>query len=644
MTATPTSDLTIAGYLCERLRQLSINTVFGVPGDFNLLFLTRLREHGFSWIGTANELNAAYAADGFARASDGPSVLVTTFGVGQISAFNGVAGAQAEMVPLIHIVGAPATNKQDKGLLLHHSLGDRRFSAFGEMSKHLTSAQIDLYHLWKEGRIPQADPSGRLQQIAGGDDVGRELDRVLEYAVRSSRPVDIIIPQDLVDVPVSPAVQQRLALFPLNPSLPDNDSNVEKYVLEEITRRILESQRPMVIGDLGAARQKMQHKVQDFVQQSGLPYFAAPMGRGVIDEQGNPQFGGVYSGALSRPEVLQASDIDADLAVSIGALWCDLNTGNFTTRAGAGTGNSRAATIELHAEETVIGYAHYAVGMGELLPKLSASLAPYRERLWAQAAKQIAPCSAAREAQVLPSIDESLATLTQESLLVLGGEKAVRNNKLLTNCWFWPRMSHFLREGDCILAETGNTLFAFFDVPLPPRSTIISQIMWGSIGYGGGAILGACLSQREKARRTGQNERTVMVIGDGSWQMTIQELGTVIREGLTPLIFLINNDGYQVEREIWGKDESFNDITPYNWECILKGFQPPPGYRPPAVASHARDPTSAPTAYYAVRTQDDVEKLLNDADFARADKCTLVEVILPRADSPSTIRRLGIKS
>lgn len=144
------------------------------------------------WVGSANELNGAYAADGFARTSHGPSLLVTTFGVGQLSAFNGIAGAQAEKVPVIHVVGTPATMKQHKGLLLHHSLGDRRFNVFAEMSKHITGAQLDLYDLWKDGRIPEADPSSNREEIVGGDDLGREIDRVLEYAVRAVRDSSIL--------------------------------------------------------------------------------------------------------------------------------------------------------------------------------------------------------------------------------------------------------------------------------------------------------------------------------------------------------------------------------------------------------------------------------------------------------------------
>lgn len=60
------------------------------------------------WLGICNELNAAYAADGYARIKGMPAALVTTYAVGELSAMNGVAGAYAEHAGMIHIVGMPA--------------------------------------------------------------------------------------------------------------------------------------------------------------------------------------------------------------------------------------------------------------------------------------------------------------------------------------------------------------------------------------------------------------------------------------------------------------------------------------------------------------------------------------------------------
>ncbi|MEJ7480304.1 thiamine pyrophosphate-binding protein, partial [Staphylococcus pasteuri] len=89
------------------MSEFGVETIFGVPGDFNLTFLDDITERDdMKWVGNTNELNASYAADGYAR-MHGMSAMVTTFGVGELSAVNGIAGAYAERVPVIQITGAP---------------------------------------------------------------------------------------------------------------------------------------------------------------------------------------------------------------------------------------------------------------------------------------------------------------------------------------------------------------------------------------------------------------------------------------------------------------------------------------------------------------------------------------------------------
>ena len=97
----------IGDFLNLRLKQMGIQHLFGVPGDFNLSYLEQVEaDPQLEFIGNCNELNAAYAADGYARIN-GFSALATTYGVGDLSAINGIAGAYAENVPLIHISGIP---------------------------------------------------------------------------------------------------------------------------------------------------------------------------------------------------------------------------------------------------------------------------------------------------------------------------------------------------------------------------------------------------------------------------------------------------------------------------------------------------------------------------------------------------------
>src|SRR6201988_1000039 len=135
---------TVGDYLLDRLAELGVSEIFGVPGDYNLEFLDHIVAHPrIRWVGTANELNAGYAADGYGRLR-GMSALITTFGVGELSAVNAIAGSYAEHVPVVHIVGAPSKDAQGARRVLHHSLGDGDFDHFLRISREKTSPQANL--------------------------------------------------------------------------------------------------------------------------------------------------------------------------------------------------------------------------------------------------------------------------------------------------------------------------------------------------------------------------------------------------------------------------------------------------------------------------------------------------------------------
>jgi pyruvate decarboxylase len=143
-------EIRLGDYLLERLVQLKLRSCLGVPGDFNMSFLDLIEDHPkLQWVGNANELNA----------------VVTTFGVGELSALNGIAGAFSERLPVVHIVGVPSTSAQGQHALLHHTLGDGRFEAFTAMSKQISAAMVELGNL-----RPEEAP--------------REIDRVLSICVK----------------------------------------------------------------------------------------------------------------------------------------------------------------------------------------------------------------------------------------------------------------------------------------------------------------------------------------------------------------------------------------------------------------------------------------------------------------------------
>ncbi|KAH8104669.1 pyruvate decarboxylase [Cristinia sonorae] len=549
----------VADYLLERLVQLGVTQMFGVPGDFNLGFLDYVENHQkIEWAGNCNELNASYAADGYARVKEGSiGVVTTTFGVGELSATNGIAGAFSEHVPVLHIVGVPSTAQQKSKPMLHHTLGDGRYDAY--------------YKTFQQFTISQASITDAVSAAA-------EIDRVLTDCVVAARPVYLMLPTDVVHEKI-PAKRLKT---PLNKEPPENDAETEQFVLDEIMKLIKQADEDVVIlVDACAIRHNVKHEVAELVKKSGFPVYAAPMGKTAIPES-YERYGGIYVGSISRPEVKEKVE-SAKLILSIGALKSDFNTGNFTYHIPI------SRTIELHSDHTRVQFAAYhGIGMKHLLPKLTAHLQPLSDN-----ARQL-------------SVPKFLSPVPEE------------DNDIISHSWLWPRVAQFFKSKDVIVAETGTSSFGMLDVPLPEGAVFVSQILWGSIGWTVGSTLGAALAAREVGLG-----RTILFIGDGSIQLTVQELSVMMRMKVKPIIFLLNNSGYTIERYLHGEKAKYNDITNWRWTSLLTALG---GTEGETCQSHL------------VNTKDELDALLKDEKFNRAETIQLVEMKMETHDAPRGLK------
>jgi pyruvate decarboxylase len=106
------------------------------------------------------------------------------------------------------------------------------------------------------------------------------------------------------------------------------------------------------------------------------------------------------------------------------------------------------------------------------------------------------------------------------------------SSETITQAWFWPRVGEFLKENDIVITETGTANFGIWETKFPKGVTALSQVLWGSIGYSVGACQGAALA----ARDTGVERRTILFVGDGSFQLAAQEMSTMIRLSLKPIM------------------------------------------------------------------------------------------------------------
>ena len=134
------SAATVIEHVLSRLKDIGITKIFGVPGDYAFAVEDAIVNFpGIEWVGCCNELNAAYAADGYARVN-GIAALNTTYGVGELSAISGIAGSYAESLPVFHLVGMPSVPTQAARAIVHHTLGNGEYDLFRKMAEPVVCA------------------------------------------------------------------------------------------------------------------------------------------------------------------------------------------------------------------------------------------------------------------------------------------------------------------------------------------------------------------------------------------------------------------------------------------------------------------------------------------------------------------------
>ncbi|ODQ77774.1 hypothetical protein BABINDRAFT_66342 [Babjeviella inositovora NRRL Y-12698] len=553
-------SITLGQYIFERMNQLHVKTIFGVPGDFNLLLLDYISKvPGMRWAGNANELNAAYAADGYSRVTR-LGCIVTTFGVGELSALNGIAGAYAEQVGLVHIAGVPATSSQNNRLLLHHTLGNGDFTVYRKikMSAHLLNVNVMLKDI-------TTAPS--------------EIDRCIREAYIHQRPVYIGLPTNLVDI----EVPRSLLDTEIDLTLPETNAAAEEEVVSRVLDLIKGADNPIIIVDACCARHGCRGEAQKLIELTQFPTFTTPMGKGAVNES-HPRFGGVYLGDLSSPDVKEFVNNKADLIISLGAVLSDFNTGAFTHRF------STNDLIEVHSDYTKIRNATYERiqmkhVLNTLLGKIGSAIKDYKP------------------------VELHFPSLKQKIPSASGTGKVSQE-------YLWKAVAKFFREDDIVITETGTSSFGIVQSKFPNETLGISQVLWGSIGYTVGATLGALMAAEESKK---PSRRVILFIGDGSLQLTVQEISTMCKWNLKPYLFVLNNNGYTIERLIHGEKASYNDVQPWKHLKLLDLF-------------NAQDYENI-----TVNTDKELDELFTDQKFAKNDKIRMIELHLEEMDAPISL-------
>jgi indolepyruvate decarboxylase len=535
-------------YLFDCLKEEGITEIFGIPGDYNFSLLDTLeRYEGVRFINNINELNAGYAADGYARVK-GLGAFITTFGVGEMSACNSVAGAYSENVPVIHIVGSPKSTYQKEKRLLHHTLMDGNYDVFHRMYKNITGYTAVLTPENAELEIPAAIHQAKTQK----------------------KPVYLVVAIDLVTKPI-------LRHHPQPPQPSVTKQNKLRAAIQQAEQMLKDAKRAVILVDSKAIRYGLQNKIQELAEMMNVPVATVMQGKSGFNES-HPQYIGMYSGAFGDEEIRKTVE-GADCIIAVGLTWSDTN--------------SAKSTAQIPSEK-LINILPFSVKIGE---------ASYMEVLAEDMLYSIGEIGYHQE------------SLQAEARFNYEGVTESTDDPLSAEAYY-PIFQNMLKENDIIIAETGTFAYGMAQVKLPAGAMYIAQGGWQSIGYAVPAAFGACIAA--------ENRRVLIFTGDGSLQLTVQEISSMLKNRCTPIIFILNNHGYTIEKylNVQTENQKYNQIPNWNYTKLAEAFG-----------------GEAHTA--SVQTSSELNSAIKQAEEQYGNKLSIIELIVKNPmDAPEYLQKM----
>jgi indolepyruvate decarboxylase len=401
----------------------------------------------------------------------------------------------------------------------------------------------------------------------------REIDRVLSEVREQKRPGYLLLSTDVARFPTEPPEA------PL-PRYAGGTSPRALSMFVEAATELIGDNRLTVLADLLVHRLQVVKELESLLAADVVPYATLMWGKSLLDES-SPNYLGIYAGAASAPKVRTAIE-DAPVLVTAGVVFTDMVSGFFSQHIDS------ARTIDVDQyQSSVAGHVFAPLEMGAALDALTQIL-------------------------VRRGISSPPVSSPQDQEPDTGAETPARDRPV-TQQMVWDRLCRALTPGNVVLADQGTCFYGMADHRLPQGVTFIGQPLWGSIGYTLPAAFGAAVAHPDR--------RTVLLIGDGAAQLTAQELGSFSREGLSPVIVVVNNDGYTVERAIHGETAPYNDIVAWRWTDLPHTL----GVANPLV--------------FRAQTYGELDDALTAAA-EHKDRMVFVEVVLPRLEIPYLLGQL----
>lgn len=428
---------TIGQYLLDRLHELGVEHIFGVPGDYVLRLDKMIEQHKkIKFINSTRESTAGYAADAYARMR-GLGAACITYGVG-INITNALAQAYVEHSPLVVISGTVGTDEFAKHSTMHHLINK-------SITTHTDTTQLEIFkHLTIDQGVldnPQTAPA--------------IIDRVLTSCLKNKKPVYLEIPRNMIEQPVFNEVK------PHEFKSPQSDPNALQEALEETLQIFKKSKYPLIWVGHEILRFNLSKPILQFAEKNRIPIVSSLLGKSAIDEY-NDLFVGVYQGEMSQKEVVDLVN-KCDCALIAGVMLTDIDTGIFTAKLNHEhriIANGFSLNIGYHyfKQVNLVDFVH---GIEKLDLKLTHNTfhQPKKGRI---------------SAEFVPE------------------EGAIATTKRVFEC-----IQSHLNENHILVTDVGDCLFAAADLALHQNS-FIACAYFSSLGFGTPGAIGAQIARPKK--------------------------------------------------------------------------------------------------------------------------------------------------
>ncbi|MDL0401818.1 thiamine pyrophosphate-binding protein [Corynebacterium lehmanniae] len=497
---------TVGHYLATRLEQIGLEHYFQVPGDYNLQLLDELLKNDNLKMVSCTNELNASYASEGYARANGASACVITFNVGAFSALNGVAGAYAERLPMIFISAGYNTNDEASGRFLHHTIGTTDYSYQEEMFRPVTCKTV---------------------RILTAEEAPAKIDDAVATALRESKPCYIEIASNLAD---AECPEPQAKQFPRAWELP-YDADAVEQAADAVAKQLNAAEKPILLAGPHLRPYGAIDAFKRLAEALGCAVAVQPNAKGFFPED-HPQYIGHYLGTSSAPGAEAMVDL-SDCVLAAGPMFTDYSTVGWTTTVPNDSGYIAIAEDGVTTPE----------GNYTNLP-----IAPVLD-------------------VVAQKVEKNSATIEQYNRDDVTGEQAeytpAADGEQLTRAEMVHQINELITQDSTLFAETGDSWFNGMHMQLPGGAGFEIEMQWGAIGWSVPSAHGYAVAK-------GNDHHTILMVGDGSFQLTAQEVCNMIRYQDNITVIVVNNKGYVIESAL--HEGPYNYYKNWDYAALMDAF------------------------------------------------------------------------